>query len=81
MVRTQIQLTEFQAQDLKQVALEKSVSMAAVIREAVDSYLLGSGTDAGAVRRKRALSAIGAFEGGLRLAQEHDAAFSEADAQ
>ena len=39
MVRTQIQLTERQAEVLKQVAFERHTSMAAVIREAVDAIV------------------------------------------
>jgi Arc/MetJ-type ribon-helix-helix transcriptional regulator len=37
MVRTQIQLTEEQAAKLKRIAAERGVSMAEVIREAVDT--------------------------------------------
>ena len=38
MVRTQIQLSESEAEAVKQLA-ERSVSMAAVIRDAVDQYV------------------------------------------
>lgn len=39
MVRTQIQLTEEQAERLKEVAAQKGVSMAEVIRQAVDTVV------------------------------------------
>jgi hypothetical protein len=39
MIRTQIQLTEEQAQRLKAVASRKGVSMAEVIRQAVDAVI------------------------------------------
>ena len=80
MVRTQIQLGEAQAQALKQVASGMGVSMAEVVRQAVDTFLAARNTDVGAVRRKRALAAIGAFRGGSHLAQNHDMAFAESDA-
>ena len=81
MVRTQIQLGEAQATMLKQVASSQGVSMAEAIRQAVDAFLAAHATDVGSVRRERALSAIGAFHGGPRLAQDHDAVFAEEDVQ
>lgn len=39
MVRTQIQLTEHQAAQLKRVAAERGVSMAELIRQSVDQFL------------------------------------------
>jgi hypothetical protein len=61
-VRTQIQLTEAQAAGLKRAAAERGVSMAALIREAVDGLV--SGPDPADTRR-RARAAIGAFSSGL----------------
>lgn len=81
MVRTQIQLGEAQAQTLKRVASGKGMSMAEAIRRAVDAFLAANCTDVGAVRRERALSAIGAFDGDARLGQDHDVAFAEEDTQ
>jgi len=80
-VRTQIQLGEAQAQVLKRVASGKGVSMAEAIRQAVDAFLAANRTDVSAVRRERALSAIGALSGDSRLAQDHDMAFAEEDMQ
>jgi hypothetical protein len=82
MVRTQVQLGEAQAQAqaLKQVASGMGVSAAEAIRQAVDTFLAASRTDVGALRRERALAAIGAYGGSSRLAHDHDMAFAEEDA-
>jgi predicted DNA-binding protein len=74
MVRTQIQLTEEQARALKGLAAERGVSMAALVREAVDRAL-GEGTE---LDRKwqRALSVVGKYRGGGgRVSEEHDEYF------
>jgi predicted transcriptional regulator len=39
MVRTHIQLSEDEVEAVRRLARERSVSMAAVIREAVDQYI------------------------------------------
>ena len=76
MVRTQIQLTEEQAARLRRVAAERGVSMAAVIREAVDSVGLGEKDQA---RWERAMSAVGCGSSGRRdIAVEHDRHLAEA---
>ena len=65
MVRTQIQLTEEQAALVKQIAAERQVSMANVIREALDRSLesrpslLSIGD-----RIQRAIDASGRFRSG-----------------
>ncbi|MGH9184402.1 MAG: ribbon-helix-helix protein, CopG family [Acidimicrobiales bacterium] len=58
MIRTQISLTDHQMEALRRVAARRRVSMAAVIRDAVDMV-----TDAEEwpERRKRALAAGGRF--------------------
>ncbi len=56
MIRTQIQLTEEQAAKLKRLAAARDVSMAEVIREAVDRL---PDRDDPAERWARALSAVG----------------------
>ncbi len=61
MVRTQVQLTEGQARAVKRLAAERDVSMAEVVRDAVDSYVDRQGADA---RRRRAIRAIGGFQSG-----------------
>jgi len=75
MVRTQIQLTEEQAEKLKRLAAQRGVSMAAVLREAVDG--LPAGDDE--ARWERALSVIGIASGdGANVSEEHDRYLEEA---
>ena len=70
MIRTQIQLTARQAMVLKQVARERRVSMASVIREAVDSVIDEADRQA---RVERAIAAIGGFvDGEPDAARNHD---------
>lgn len=70
MIRTQIQLTEHQAATLKRVAREHGVSMASVIRDAVDSVIDEADRQA---RVERAIAAIGGFvDGAPDAARNHD---------
>lgn len=70
MVRTQIQLTEEQADAIKRLAAARGTSMAALIRDAVDRLTQESDHRD---PRERALAAIGAFAGaGGNAAEEHD---------
>lgn len=70
MVRTQIQLSEDQASGLKRLAAERGVSMATLVREAVDRTL--SETDWQA-RRRRALAVVGKYRSGRTdIARDHD---------
>lgn len=79
MVRTQIQLSEEQSEDVKRFAAEDGVSMAEFIRNAVD--------EAREKRRqrelrKRALEFAGCFRSGIPdLAQNHDKYAAEAYAE
>ena len=76
MIRTQIQLTERQAAALKMVARERGVSMAAVIRDAVDVVVDEASRQA---RVERAIAAVGGFSGGGRdVARDHDRYLEEA---
>lgn len=78
MIRTQIQLTEEQARRVQQLAADKGVSMAQVIREAVEQYTT-QGTASREERVKRALEAAGRFRSGLQdLSIEHDKYLAEA---
>jgi Arc/MetJ-type ribon-helix-helix transcriptional regulator len=82
MIRTQIQLTAEQAARLKRVTSRGTLSMAEVIRRALDSYLetVPEGRD-DAARRQRAALAAGALRtGDPHLAAEHDAAFASSAA-
>lgn len=79
MVRTQIQLTEEQAASLKRIASEANKSVAALIRECVDSYVRASAAMDEAERDRRALALVGLFNSGLGdLGEEHDKYFVEA---
>lgn len=78
MIRTQIQLTEEQAKALRRLALSRHLSIAELIRQAVDN-LIKSGTamDIGE-RRKRALGIAGKFSSGKRdISREHDKYLAE----
>ena len=79
MVRTQIQLTEEQAQALKRVARREKVSMAEIIRRSVNSFITSA--EAGPSdeeRRRRALSLIGCATGGPRdMSVNHDRYLAE----
>ena len=72
MIRTQITLTEEQHRRLGRVARARGISMAAVIREAVDEVV----PDESAERQRRwnrALSVIGSHRSGLPdVAEKHD---------
>lgn len=70
MVRTQVQLTEDQARALKDTAATRGVSIAEVIRQALDQHLAAQG---GASRRERAIRAIGGFRSGRHdVSTRHD---------
>jgi hypothetical protein len=81
MVRTQIQLTEEQAKEVRRIARARRVSVAELIREAVDDVIRsGAGVAAGEGERgRRALNAVGQFNSGKRDgSREHDNDLSEA---
>jgi len=81
MIRTQIQLTEQQAEEVRRIARARRVSSAEIIREALDN-LIRSGAGATVVaedRRRRALNAVGRFSSGKRdISRKHDKYLSEA---
>jgi predicted transcriptional regulator len=79
MVRTQIQLSEDEAEAVKRLARERSVSMAAVIREAVDQYVSRESGASLDERWQRSQAAVGGFRSGLSdLSQTHDDEFAAA---
>jgi hypothetical protein len=70
MIRMQVQLTEGQIAALKERSRRTGASVAALVREAVDSSL-GQQADRG--RWERALGAVGAFESGASdVSENHD---------
>jgi hypothetical protein len=73
MVRTQIQLSEKQAKDVKRVARTRGVSMAEVIRQAVDAIIGATPNVCAEEQRARALSAVGKFRSGrVDVSRNHD---------
>mgnify|MGYP001499277067 CR=1 FL=1 len=73
MVRTQIQLSEDQAAGLRELAAQRRVSLAELVREGVERVL--DAAQAGDRRRKveRAIAAAGRFSSGLTdVASNHD---------
>lgn len=79
MVRTQIQLTERQARELKRMAAREGVSMAEVVRRAVDAKIReGVREVSWEERNRRLLAAMGKFRSGLKdVAERHDEYLAE----
>jgi len=79
MVRTQIQITEEQAQALKEIARERGISMAELIRQSIDGFIRARNQPTLEERRRRALSIIGIASSGVSdLATAHDRYLAEA---
>ncbi|MBI4540074.1 MAG: ribbon-helix-helix protein, CopG family [Gemmatimonadetes bacterium] len=79
MVRTQIQLTQEQAAALRALAAGEGLSMAELVRTAVDRLLGDRRAVDAAERRRRALDAVGRFASGRSdVAREHDRYLAEA---
>ncbi len=78
MVRTQIQLTEEQVRLLREMALTGRESMAALIRRAVDQFLLNRKPDRMTLYRQ-AEGVVGKYEAGTSdISVEHDRYLAEA---
>lgn len=78
MVRTQIQLTEEQADTLRELAGKEGASMAELVRQAVDELIRERGEIGRGERKRRALAAVGRFSSGLGdIAREHDRHLAE----
>jgi len=79
MIRTQAQLTEEQLAALKEIAAERGVSVAELIRRGVDTVIASRERPGLAERRRRALAVVGAFsDPATDVAREHDDYFVEA---
>jgi hypothetical protein len=73
MIRTQIQLTENQVQALKKIAASRRVSVAKLIRQAVDSMIKSSPLVDPEERYKRAMDIVGKFHSGKHdVSEKHD---------
>lgn len=76
MVRTQVQLSEEQAARLHRAAAERGVSMASLIREAVEAL---PATRGDAARWDRALAAVGSGASGRSdVSSDHDRHLAQA---
>ena len=72
-IRTQVQLNEEQARRLKEMAAQRGVSVAQLIRESVQVLLDGSVGLSVAERRRRAIAAAGRFRSGQSdIATKHN---------
>lgn len=70
MIRVQVQLTEQQAAKVKRLADDRGVSVAALVRDAVDELTETSDREA---RWERALAAVGKYRSGLTdVSERHD---------
>lgn len=78
MVRTQIQLTDEQARRLRELSLSSNESVASLIRNAIDRFLI-TGKPNRAAQYRQALSLAGKYETGQPdMAIEHDRYLEEA---
>lgn len=78
MIRTQVQLTERQAEALRRRAMRENVSIAELVRQAVDAFTRGEPASE-RERRNRAIRASGRFASGLRdTSSRHDDALVDA---
>ncbi len=79
MIRTQVQLSESQMQQLKDLARRRGVPVAALVREGADLVIRSGGTVDEGQRRRRAMAAAGRFHSGHKeLAGAHDCHLAEA---
>ena len=79
MVKTQIQLTEGQARALKKIAQSQHLSVAELIRRAVDTTIKSSSVIDTEERYKRAMEIVGKFGSGKRdVSKKHDLYLTEA---
>jgi len=79
MVRTQIQLTEDQAEALKKIAQSRHLSVAELIRKAVDTIIKSSTVVDSEERHKRAMEIVGRFSSGKRdISKKHDLYLTDA---
>jgi predicted DNA-binding protein len=82
MIRTQIQLTKEQSDRLKEISASNGVSVASLIRESIDQYLVKDVTPSRAELFERATEAIGMFSSGdTDVSENHDKYLAEIYAQ
>jgi hypothetical protein len=80
MIRTQVQLTERQVQALKKIAASRRVSVARLLRQAVDAMIESSPLADPEERYKSAMDVVGKFGSGKRdISKKHDDYLSDAN--
>ena len=78
MIRTQIQLSEEQADSLKSLAKAEGVSMAELIRRSVDQYLQAKQQPDLAELRRQAVNIVGKYASGIGdVSENHDRYLAE----
>jgi hypothetical protein len=78
-VTIQIQLTDDQARALKKIAQSRRLSVAELIRKAVDSIIKSSPIVDREERHKRAMQIVGKFSSGKRdISKKHDLYLTDA---
>jgi hypothetical protein len=78
MVRTQIQLTEDQAKALRRISASRNLSVAELIRRAIDAMIRTSSSVDPEEQLKRALAIAGKFGSGRRdISKKHDTYLTE----
>jgi len=79
MIRTQIQLTETQVSKIKKVAMDQRISVAEVIRRAVENMVQSNAKMSIPERAKRAIEIAGKFRSGKKnISTKHDEYLAEA---
>lgn len=79
MIRTQIQITAEQAKAIKRIALARHVSVAELIRRALDILVKSSPAADPEEKLKRALDVVGKFRSGKSgIARRHDKYLADA---
>jgi hypothetical protein len=77
-IRTQIQITELQAAQLKQLAEHEEVSLAELIRRAIDQLLAATNFVPDAEQRRLALAFLGQFpDEAADVSENHDRYLAE----
>ena len=79
MIRIQVRLGEEQVQTLRRLSSARRVSIAELIRQAVDMLIRSSASIDDEERRRRAIAMVGQFRSGLSdVSSEHDRYLVEA---
>ncbi|HXO27547.1 MAG TPA: CopG family transcriptional regulator [Thermoanaerobaculia bacterium] len=82
MLRIQIRLTEEQSRAVKSLAAERRISVAKLVRLAIDDLLRQSSILSRAATKRRALAVAGRFRSGVKdLSARHDDYLAEIDGE